>query len=97
MTLSSAYRAPRWLPGGHAQTIYAALFAPRPRVAVVMSFNQPATPRADEAARDMTQRLIQAVIYLGGSYYLPYRLHATPEQFRQAYPKAEAFAAGANA
>ena len=36
-------------------------FAPRPRVAAVMSFNQPATPRADEAARDMTQRLIQAV------------------------------------
>ena len=26
------YRAPDWLPGGHAQTIYAALFAPRPRV-----------------------------------------------------------------
>jgi len=24
----TAYRAPRWLPGGHAQTIYAALFAP---------------------------------------------------------------------
>ena len=27
------YAAPPWLPGGHAQTIYAALFAPRPRVA----------------------------------------------------------------
>lgn len=26
------YRAPAWLPGGHAQTIYPALFAPRPRV-----------------------------------------------------------------
>ena len=26
------YRAPRWLPGGHVQTVYAALFAPRPRV-----------------------------------------------------------------
>ena len=26
------YRAPRWLPGGHAQTIYASLAAPRPRV-----------------------------------------------------------------
>jgi predicted alpha/beta-fold hydrolase len=26
------YRAPWWLPGGHAQTIYAALSAPRPRV-----------------------------------------------------------------
>ena len=28
-----AYRAPAWLPGGQAQTIYAALAAPRPRVA----------------------------------------------------------------
>jgi predicted alpha/beta-fold hydrolase len=26
------YRAPRWLPGGHAQTIYASLLAPRPAV-----------------------------------------------------------------
>jgi predicted alpha/beta-fold hydrolase len=26
------YAAPRWLPGGHAQTIYAALAAPRPAV-----------------------------------------------------------------
>jgi predicted alpha/beta-fold hydrolase len=26
------YAAPRWLPGGHAQTIYAALAAPRPTV-----------------------------------------------------------------
>jgi predicted alpha/beta-fold hydrolase len=29
----SAYSAPRWLPGGHAQTIYAALLAPRSRIA----------------------------------------------------------------
>ena len=28
----NAYRAPAWLPGGHAQTIYAALAAPRPHV-----------------------------------------------------------------
>jgi predicted alpha/beta-fold hydrolase len=27
------YRAPLWLPGGHAQTLYAALAVPRPRVA----------------------------------------------------------------
>lgn len=26
-----SYRAPRWLPGGHAQTIWPALFSPRPR------------------------------------------------------------------
>src|SRR5580658_3763128 len=28
-----SYRAPRWLPGGHLQTIYASLWAPRPIVA----------------------------------------------------------------
>jgi predicted alpha/beta-fold hydrolase len=28
----SSYRAPAWLPGGHLQTLYAALLAPRPRV-----------------------------------------------------------------
>ena len=29
---SAPYRAPWWLPGGHVQTLYAALLAPRPRV-----------------------------------------------------------------
>lgn len=29
--MSSTYRAPPWLPGGNAQTIYAALFTPLPR------------------------------------------------------------------
>ena len=29
----NSYRAPLWLPGGHAQTLYAALAVPRPRVA----------------------------------------------------------------
>lgn len=28
----SSYRAPFWLPGGHAQTLYAALLLPRPQV-----------------------------------------------------------------
>src|SRR5471032_2914803 len=30
----STYRAPAWLPGGHLQTLYAALLAPRPHVAL---------------------------------------------------------------
>jgi hypothetical protein len=30
--LPPAYHAPAWLPGGNLQTIYAALYAPRPRV-----------------------------------------------------------------
>ena len=30
--VSTAYLAPRWLPGGHVQTIHAATWAPRPQV-----------------------------------------------------------------
>ncbi len=28
---------------------------------------------------------------LGGTYYLPYRLHATPEQMRSGYPMTDGF------
>ncbi len=34
MTDLPAYRAPRWLPGGHLQTVWPALLAPRARVAL---------------------------------------------------------------
>ncbi len=50
---------------------------------------------ADEPARHevgaWTRELIDAVLRVGGSYYLPYQLHATPEQFHQAYPRAPEF------
>ena len=39
----------------------------------------------------MTQDMIDAVLAAGGRYYLPYRLHATLEQFRRAYPQAREF------
>jgi FAD/FMN-containing dehydrogenase/uncharacterized membrane protein YhaH (DUF805 family)/SAM-dependent methyltransferase len=35
-----------------------------------------------------TRELIEAAISVGGSYYLPYQPHATPEQFNKAYPNA---------
>ena len=34
-----------------------------------------------------------AVLALGGSYYLPYRLHARGDQLRRAYPRIEEFIA----
>lgn len=34
------------------------------------------------------RELIDAALSLGGTYYLPYQLHATPEQFSRAYPNA---------
>ena len=39
----------------------------------------------------LTRDLIDAASDLGGRYYLPYRSHATPGQFRRAYPRAGAF------
>jgi len=38
-----------------------------------------------------TRELIDAAVGLGGSYYLPYQLHATREQFERAYPQHGAF------
>lgn len=49
--------------------------------------------RADEVAGQWTRRLIDLALDHGGRHYLPYRLHATREQFLRAYPAAPAFAA----
>ncbi len=38
-----------------------------------------------------TQKLIDAAVALKGTYYLPYRLHASKEQLNKAYPMAEEF------
>ena len=35
--------------------------------------------------------MIDAVLASGGRYYLPYRLHATRDQFHAAYPQAAEF------
>lgn len=49
----------------------------------------------DEASRRevgvWTRELIDASLNLGGSYYLPYQLHATEAQFLRAYPRAREF------
>lgn len=64
-----------------------------PRIASVLLFSQEMTTRAEADMAWMTSRLIAAVQEIGGSYYLPYRPHATPEQFRQGYARAGEFAA----
>lgn len=67
--------------------------APSPCIAAVMSFTQELTAEADRAMAAMTERLIEAVLSLGGSFYLPYRLHARPQQLREAYPRVDEFIA----
>ena len=66
-------------------------YADRDLFALVMLFNQPRTAAADDRLQALSRELIDAALACGGRYYLPYRLHASPEQFRAAYPQAEEF------
>lgn len=69
-------------------------FAPDgPRIAAVMLFSQEMSLRAEADMARMTQTLIDAVFGLGGTYYLPYRPHARPDQFAAGYAAAAEFAA----
>lgn len=58
----------------------------------VLYYKQRQGLEADRRAQAWTRRLIDAALAHGGSYYLPYRLHATPSQFLRAYPAATQFA-----
>jgi FAD/FMN-containing dehydrogenase len=44
-----------------------------------------------QKAANWTQEAIDAVLSCGGTYYLPYQLHATKKQFLKAYPRAGEF------
>lgn len=67
-------------------------YAPNgPCIACVMSFSQEMTVRAETDMTLMTRALIEAVNALGGSYYLPYRPHASVAQFAEVYPRAAEF------
>ncbi|MEA2890221.1 MAG: hypothetical protein QOI05_1014, partial [Bradyrhizobium sp.] len=68
-------------------------YAPAPRIAAVMLFVQKRTAEADDDMRAMTVKLIDRTLAIGGSYYLPYRLHARREQMRAAYPRLDEFVA----
>ena len=69
-------------------------YAPEgPRIASVLLFSQEMSQRAEADMARMTREMIDAVLDLGGSYYLPYRPHATLAQFRRCYPRWEDLAA----
>jgi len=76
-----------------ADTSSVLTYAPQPRIAAVMLFVQQRTPEADDDMRAMTVKLIDRVLAIGGSYYLPYRLHAGRAQMRAAYPRLDEFVA----
>ena len=68
-------------------------YARGPRIAAVMLFSQEMTTRGEADMARMTSALIERTLDTGGTYYLPYRLHARQAQFERGYPRARQFAA----
>lgn len=66
-------------------------YADQPMMAFVMLFVQERTDDGESRMKAVTRELIDAALRHKGRYYLPYRLHASQEQFNQAYPQATAF------
>jgi FAD/FMN-containing dehydrogenase len=67
-------------------------FAPTNRISAVMSFSQEKTADGEADMIATTRALIDLVRSIGGSFYLPYRLHARPDQLAAIYPRAGYFA-----
>lgn len=59
--------------------------------AFVIYYKQGTDAGAREKVGVWTRELIDAVLSVGGSYYLPYQIHATDAQFLKAYPRAPEF------
>lgn len=68
-------------------------YATEPRIAAVMLFSQEMTVRGEADMARMTEALIARTLEIGGTYYLPYRLHASDAQFRRGYTRAAEFVA----
>jgi FAD/FMN-containing dehydrogenase len=66
-------------------------YADRDMTTLVFLFHRARTAEADAAAAPTTRAMIDAALAQGGRYYLPYRPHATKEQFAAAYPQAKRF------
>ena len=59
---------------------------------LVMLLNHRRDGESDQEMARLTRELIDAALDCGGTYYLPYRPHATLRQFTAAYPNAREFA-----
>lgn len=57
--------------------------------AFVLYYKQRTRANARQRVGVWTRELIEAALSVGGTYYLPYQPHGTPEQFHRAYPRAK--------
>jgi len=63
-------------------------WAAKETFAFVLYYKQRTRDNARERVAVWTRELIDAALSVGGTYYLPYQPHATPEQFHRGYPGA---------
>ncbi len=68
-------------------------YAKTDRISAVMSFSQRMNGDDEMEMMRLTEALIEAIGGIGGSFYLPYRLHARRDQVHAIYPNAARFAA----
>ncbi len=61
--------------------------------AFVCLFSQSHSAKDEKKMKDFTQSVINDVLALGGTFYLPYRLHYTADQLVAAYPEIKAWIA----
>jgi FAD/FMN-containing dehydrogenase len=66
-------------------------WAPQDVFAFVIYHKQDTDTASQRVVGSWTRALIDAALDAGGSYYLPYQLHATAAQFHRAYPRAREF------
>lgn len=59
--------------------------------AFVIYYQQATDEKSKNEVGIWTRKLIDLALANEGSYYLPYQLHATVEQFQRAYPQAEQY------
>ena len=66
-------------------------WAPEEVFAFVLYYKQRTDAESRQKVAAWTRELADAALASGGRWYLPYQPHATPAQFRQAYPRADRF------
>ncbi len=66
-------------------------WAQREVFAFVIYYKQGKKQKDNQEVQKWTRQLINAAILFNGTYYLPYQIHATNNQFFQAYPRAADF------
>jgi len=64
-------------------------WAPKEMFAFVVYYKQRNSKSAKASVGVWTREMNEATIKAGGTFYLPYQIYATEEQFHRAYPKAK--------